>query len=31
VDWYVKYNMDRATPRRLSRFLDRIRSGIGRL
>ena len=31
VDWYVQYNMDRATPRRLSRFLDRIRSGIGRL
>jgi NAD(P)H dehydrogenase (quinone) len=31
VDWYVQYNRDRATPRRLSRFLDRIRSGIGRL
>jgi NAD(P)H dehydrogenase (quinone) len=31
VDWYVHYNMDRATPRQLSRFLDRIRSGIGRL
>jgi NAD(P)H dehydrogenase (quinone) len=31
VDWYVHYNMDRATPRQLSRFLERIRSGIGRL
>jgi NAD(P)H dehydrogenase (quinone) len=31
VDWYVQYDMDRATPRQLSRFLDRIRSGIGRL
>src|ERR1700722_14396761 len=30
-EWYIHYNMDRATPRRLSRFLDRIRSGIGRL
>jgi putative NADPH-quinone reductase len=31
VDWYVHYNMYRATPRQLSRFLERIRSGIGRL
>jgi NAD(P)H dehydrogenase (quinone) len=31
VDWYVHYDMDRATPRQLSRFLDRVRSGIGRL
>jgi NAD(P)H dehydrogenase (quinone) len=31
VDWYVHYNMDRATQRQLSRFLDRIRAGIGRL
>jgi NAD(P)H dehydrogenase (quinone) len=31
VDWYVQYNMDRATPRQLSRFLDRVRAGVGRL
>jgi NAD(P)H dehydrogenase (quinone) len=31
VDWYVHYNMDRATPRRLSRFLDRVRAGVSRL
>ena len=31
VNWYVHYNMDRATPRQLRRFLDRIGSGIGRL
>jgi NAD(P)H dehydrogenase (quinone) len=31
VDWYVQYNMDRATPRQLHRFLDRVRAGIGRL
>jgi NAD(P)H dehydrogenase (quinone) len=31
VDWYVHYNMDRATPWQLGRFLDRIRAGIGRL
>jgi NAD(P)H dehydrogenase (quinone) len=31
VDWYVHYNMDRATQRQLSRFLDRIRAGVGRL
>ena len=31
VDWYVHYNMDRATPRQLRRFLDRVRAGIGRL
>jgi hypothetical protein len=31
VDWYVHYDMDRATPRQLGRFLDRIRAGTGRL
>jgi putative NADPH-quinone reductase len=31
VDWYVQYDMDRATPQRLRRFLDRVRIGIGRL
>jgi NAD(P)H dehydrogenase (quinone) len=31
VEWYIHYNMDRATPRQLSRFLDRARAGIGRL
>jgi NAD(P)H dehydrogenase (quinone) len=31
VEWYIHYNMDRATPRQLSRFLDRVRAGIGRL
>ena len=31
VDWYVHYSMDRAKPRQLSRFLDRIRTGIARL
>jgi NAD(P)H dehydrogenase (quinone) len=31
IDWYVHYGMDRASPRQLSRFLDRVRSGIGRL
>jgi NAD(P)H dehydrogenase (quinone) len=31
VKWYIHYNMDRATPRQLSRFLDRVRAGIGRL
>jgi len=31
VDWYVHYNMDRATPRQLSRFLERVRVGMGRL
>jgi NAD(P)H dehydrogenase (quinone) len=31
VDWYVHYNMDRATPHELGRFLHRIRKGIGRL
>jgi NAD(P)H dehydrogenase (quinone) len=30
VEWYIHYNMDRATPRQLSRFLDRVRAGIGR-
>ena len=31
VDWYIHYNMDRATPGQLTRFLKRIRGGIGRL
>ena len=31
VDWYVHYNMDRATPRQLHHFLDRVRIGIGQL
>ncbi|HET6233792.1 MAG TPA: NAD(P)H-dependent oxidoreductase [Acetobacteraceae bacterium] len=31
VDWYVHYNMDRATPRQLSHFLERVRTGITRL
>jgi len=31
VDWYVHYNMDRATPRQLGRFLERVRAGVGRL
>jgi NAD(P)H dehydrogenase (quinone) len=31
VEWYIHYNMDRATPRQLSRFLARVRAGIGRL
>jgi NAD(P)H dehydrogenase (quinone) len=31
VDWYVHYNMDSTTPRRLQRFLRRIRAGIARL
>jgi NAD(P)H dehydrogenase (quinone) len=31
VDWYVHYNMDRATPHQLNHFLDRVRTGIGRL
>ncbi len=31
VEWYIHYNMDRATPRQLSGFLDRVRAGIGRL
>jgi NAD(P)H dehydrogenase (quinone) len=31
VNWYVHYNMDRATPRELSRFLDRVRAGVSRL
>ena len=30
VEWYIHYNMDRATPSQLSRFLDRVRAGIGR-
>jgi NAD(P)H dehydrogenase (quinone) len=31
VDWYVHYNMDSTRPRRLQRFLRRIRAGIARL
>ena len=31
VDWYVHYNMDSTTPRRLQRFLERIRAGVARL
>ena len=31
VDWYVQYNMDRATPRQLRRFLARVRAGVSRL
>jgi len=30
VDWYVHYNMDRATARQLGRFLGRVRAGVGR-
>ena len=31
VDWYVQYNMDKATPRQLRRFLTRVRTGVSRL
>jgi putative NADPH-quinone reductase len=31
VDWYVHYNMDRATQRQLRRFLDRVRIGVAQL
>ena len=31
VMWFVHYNMDRAKPRDLARFLERIRKGIARL
>ena len=31
VNWYVHYNMDSTTPRRLERFLQRIRTGVARL
>jgi putative NADPH-quinone reductase len=31
VDWYAHYNMDRATPHQLSRFLERVQAGISRL
>ena len=31
VDWYIKYDMDRATPNQLSRFLDKIRKGLSKL
>ena len=28
VTWFVHYNMDRATPRQLQRFLGRVRKGV---
>jgi putative NADPH-quinone reductase len=31
VTWFVHYNMDRARPRQLARFLERIRKGVARL
>jgi putative NADPH-quinone reductase len=31
VTWFVHYNMDRATPRQLRRFLQRLRAGMARL
>jgi NAD(P)H dehydrogenase (quinone) len=31
VEWYVKYDMDRATPKQLTRFLDKVRAGISKL
>ncbi len=31
VDWYVHYNMDKAKPRQLQRFLERVRAGVGKL
>jgi NAD(P)H dehydrogenase (quinone) len=31
VEWYVHYNMDRAKPPQLRRFLERIHAGIKRL
>ncbi len=31
VDWYVRYNMDKAKPRQLQRFLERVRAGVRRL
>jgi len=31
VNWLVHYNMDRARPRQLSRFLERIRNAVARL
>jgi NAD(P)H dehydrogenase (quinone) len=31
VDWYVQYNMDRARPHQLTRFLERVRAGLARL
>jgi NAD(P)H dehydrogenase (quinone) len=31
VTWYVHYNMDRAKPPELARFLERIRRGLSRL
>jgi len=31
VTWFVHYSMDRARPRQLARFLERIRTGVARL
>lgn len=31
VTWFVHYNMDRAKPQQLHRFLGRVRRGVGRL
>jgi putative NADPH-quinone reductase len=31
VRWFVQYNMDRATPRQLRRFLDRVKAGVSTL
>jgi len=31
VTWHVHYDMDRATPRQLARFLARVRAGLRRL
>ena len=31
VKWYVHYNMDKAKPKQLRRFLKRVRAGVGRL
>ena len=31
VSWFVHYNMDRATPRQLRRFLERVSDGVRRL
>jgi NAD(P)H dehydrogenase (quinone) len=31
VTWFVHYNMDRAKPPQLKRFLERVRAGVSRL
>jgi hypothetical protein len=31
VDWYVHYNMDRAKPPELQRFLARVKAGVSKL